>query len=237
MTTQPTLTNWLSIAALGVIWGGTFMVVAIALQGYGPFTVAAARTTLGAIALLTLMRVLHRPMPVLTPRMIKYLALIGILNSAVPFALLSWGILYVPSAFAGISMAALPLFVLPLAHIFTDEKLSPRKAIGVVTGFVGAAILIGPGVLRLGQGQEPLAQIACLLASFSYAISSIMTRRCPPIDPVALAALTLVAGSVCLIPVMLWIEGVPPSQTPAQRLPSSFLASSPPPSRPSCAST
>ena len=77
MATQPTLANWLSVLALGLIWGGTFMVVSIALQGYGPLTVASARTTLGALALLSLMRAMNRPMPVFDARMIKYLVVIG----------------------------------------------------------------------------------------------------------------------------------------------------------------
>ena len=148
----PTLNNWLSILALGVIWGGTFMVVTIALRGYGPLTVACARTTLGAVGLLVLMKALNRPMPVLDRRMVKYLVVIGLLNTALPFALLSWGQQYVPSAFAGISMAALPLFVLPLAHVFTDEKLSTRNLIGVSLGFIGALVLIGPSVLTHRHG-------------------------------------------------------------------------------------
>lgn len=209
MTTQPTLTNWLSILALGLIWGGTFMVVSIALRGYAPLTVACARTTLGAVALLILMRVLKRPMPVFSPRMIKYLVFTGVLNTALPFFLLSWGQQYVPSAFAGLSMAALPLFVLPLAHIFTDEKLTARNVLGVCLGFAGATILIGPGVLRLGTGLEPLGQLACLAAALSYAISSITTRRFPPIDPITLSALLLVVGALILIPAMLIFEGVP----------------------------
>jgi len=205
----PTLQNWLSILALGLIWGGTFMVVSIALRGYGPLTVACARTTLGAIALLTLMRVMKRPLPVFDARMLKYLGVIGILNTAVPFALLSWGQQYVPSAFAGISMAALPLFVLPLAHIFTDEKLSNRSLLGVSLGFTGAVVLIGPSVLKIGTGMAPLGQIACIMATISYAISSIMTRRCPPIDSITMAALLLLVGAMALIPAMLIFEGVP----------------------------
>lgn len=209
MTTQPSLSNWLSILALGLIWGGTFMVVAIALEGYGPLTVACARTSLGAVALLVLMRVMRRPLPVFTRTMVKYLLVIGLLNTAVPFALLSWGQQYVPSAFAGISMAVLPLFVLPLAHVFTDEKMNLRNGLGVTLGFIGALVLIGPGVLRIGTGMEPLGQIACILAALSYAISAIMTRRCPPIDPITMAALLLVVGASALIPAMLLIEGVP----------------------------
>jgi len=209
MTTQPTPANWLSIAALGLIWGATFMVVAIALEGYGPLTVACARTTLGAVALLALMVLLKRPLPEFTPQMRGYLIAIGLLNTALPFALLSWGQQYVPSAFAGISMAALPLFVLPLAHVFTDEKMSLRNSLGVMMGFIGAIVLIGPGILRLGTGWEPLGQLACIAASISYAVSSIMTRRCPPIDPITMAALLLTIGSAALIPAMLVFEGVP----------------------------
>lgn len=208
-TPTPTVWNWLSIAVLGLIWGATFMVVAIALEGYGPLTVACARTTLGALALLALMVILKRPLPAFTPTMCRYLVMIGLLNTAVPFALLSWGQQYVPSAFAGISMAVLPLFVLPLAHVFTDEKMSFRNTFGVVLGFCGAVVLVGPGVLRLGTGWEPLGQLACIAAAVSYAVSSIMTRRCPPIDPIVMAALLLTVGSTALIPAMLVIEGVP----------------------------
>ena len=209
MATHPTPTNWLSIGALGLIWGATFMIVSIALEGYGPLTVACARTTLGTIALLTLMKVMKSPVPIFDARMIKYLVVIGVLNTALPFALLSWGQQFVPSAFAGLSMAALPLFVLPLAHAFTDEKLTPRNMVGVCLGFVGAVVLIGPGVLRIGSGLEPFGQLACIAAALSYAVSSIMTRRCPPIDPITMAALLLTVGAATLIPAMLWFEGVP----------------------------
>ena len=210
----PTAANWASIGLLGLIWGGTFMVVTVALRGYGPLTVACARTTLGALALLGLRAALHRPWPAFNRRLLKYLGVIGLLNTALPFALLSWGQQYVPSAFAGISMAALPLFVLPLAHVFSDEPMSMRRLIGVLVGFLGALVLIGPGVLRIGTGWEPLGQLACLAAAVSYAIASIMTRRCPPIDPIALASLTLVVGSAALIPAMLLVEGVPGAAAP-----------------------
>lgn len=209
MTSQPTPANWASILALGLIWGGTFMVVAIALEGYPPLTVAAARTTLGSIALVAIMLAMRSPMPQFSPLLIKYLLVIGVLNTALPFALLSWGQQYVPSAFAGISMAAVPLFVLPLAHLFSDEKLTLRNGIGVTLGFIGAVVLIGPSVLRIGTGWEPLGQLACVAAALSYAVSSVMTRTCPPINPITMAAILMVIGAVTLLPAMLIIEGVP----------------------------
>jgi len=208
MTSQPTPFNWLSILLLGLIWGGTFMVVAIALEGYGPLTVAAARTTLGAVSLLVLVHVLRRPYPS-EPRVWAYLVIIGTLNTALPFALLSWGQQYVPSAFAGISMAVLPLIVFPLAHVFSDEKMSLRKTLGVLIGFTGAAVLVGPGAFDFSAGSTALPQLACVGASMSYAVSSVLTRRCPPVDSITMAALTLVVGSVCLLPFMVIFEGLP----------------------------
>ncbi|SFJ52225.1 DMT family transporter [Jannaschia pohangensis] len=208
---QPTLGNYASIIALGLIWGGTFMVVAIALRGYGPVTVAAARTALGALALLSLVLVLRRPFPVVTPMLLAFVAVLGVLTTALPFMLLSWGQQYVPSAFAGLSMAVLPLFVLPLAHWFVPgDRLTMRRAGGFGLGLVGALVLLGPGVTAAGDGDlAAIGRIACLCASVSYAFGSILTRRCPPIDAMWLSALTLVVGSIFLVPAMLLTEGVP----------------------------
>ncbi|WP_375261307.1 DMT family transporter [Palleronia sp.] len=209
MTERPTLENWLSILFLGLIWGGTFMFVSVALRGYGPLTVACARTTLGAVALLILMRSMGRRFP-RDLRIWAFAIPIGISNTALPFFLLSWGQQYVPSAFAGLSMAALPLFVLPLAHVFSDEPMSLRRALGVTLGFTGAALLLGQGALSFGTGgAEALGRIACLTAAVSYAVGSILTRRCPPMDAVTLSAATLTIGAAVLIPAMLLVEGVP----------------------------
>ncbi len=185
------------------------MVVAMALEGYGPVTVATSRTTLGAIMLLVLMRLTGRRIPSLTPALLSSIFFIGILSTAIPFMLLSWGQQFVPSAFAGLSMAAIPLMVLPLAHFFSDEPMNLRRLVGVCLGFSGALVLIGPGLAQLGQGTQPLAQLACITAALCYASSSILTRRCPPIEPMALAALTLLVGAALLIPVMLLTEGLP----------------------------
>ncbi|MDA7966887.1 DMT family transporter [Ruegeria sp.] len=209
MVEQPTSRDWAGVLTLGLIWGGTFMVVALALEGYGPVTVATARTTLGAVMLLALMRLTGRRMPTPSAQLWRAIVLIGVLSTALPFMLLSWGQQFVPSAFAGLSMSAIPLMVLPLAHFFSDEPLNLRRFFGVCLGFSGALVLIGPGLAQLGAGSEPLAQLACVAAAFCYSCASILTRRCPPIDPVTLSALTLVVGAVILLPIMLVTEGVP----------------------------
>lgn len=185
------------------------MVMAIALEGYPPLTVACARTVLGALGLLALLPLTGRRIPRITPQLASSILWIGLFSTAIPFVLLSWGLSHVASAFAGVSMAAVPLFVLPLAHFFSDEKLIPRRLFGVLVGFSGALVLIGPGLANLGQGSEPLAQMACITAALCYAISSTATRRCPPIDPMVLSALALLVGAIPLVPLILLIDGVP----------------------------
>ncbi|MEM8849757.1 MAG: DMT family transporter [Pseudomonadota bacterium] len=212
----PTLGNWVSILALGLIWGGTFMVVAVALRGYGPVTVACARTTLGAVALLSLVLALKRPFPAPTWTLAAFVIAVGVLTSALPFLLLSWGQQHVPSAFAGLSMAVLPLFVLPLAHwLVPGDTLTLRKAGGFSLGLLGALVLLGPGITAAGSGDlAALGRLACITATLCYAGGSIATRRCPPIDGMWLSALSLIVGAVLLVPAMLLTEGTPRAVDP-----------------------
>lgn len=208
----PTTRDWFSILFLGMVWGGTFMVVSFALRGYGPVTVATARVVLGAVALVGLAAVLKRPLPAADLRLWAHLIPIGLLSSALPFSLLSWGQSFVPSAFAGLSMAAVPLFVLPLAYLFAGETLHRNKALGFGLGFMGTLVLLGPDIFTGGALLGP--RLACIGAALCYACASILTRRCPKIDPITLAATSLVIGAVPLLPMMLWAEGIPQWQDP-----------------------
>lgn len=205
--TTPTRRDWLSILFLGVVWGGTFMVVSFALRGYGSVTVATARVVLGAVALVALATALGRPLPARDARLWAHLIPIGLLSSALPFSLLSWGQSFVPSAFAGLSMAAVPLFVLPLAYLFAGETLTKNKVMGFGLGFIGTLILLGPEIIT--GGALVLPRLACIGAALCYAFASILTRRCPKIDPITLAAISLVIGAIPLIPIMLLTEGMP----------------------------
>ena len=90
----------------------------------------------------------------------------GVFSNALPFFLLNWAQQSVASAFAGMTMASVPLFVLPLAHLFVPgERIGPVKLIGFVTGFVGVILLIGPRdlmQLEAGGWRLTLARLACV---------------------------------------------------------------------------
>jgi len=223
MSGTPGLRNWLKLAALGIIWGASFMFVALALRGFGPLTIAACRIGLGAAALFAILRLRGLSLPRLSApggkRVWLSIIAIGFIGNVLPFTMLGWGQKYVASGFAGVCMAAVPLFILPLAHFLVpDEALTRHRAIGFLTGFAGVVMLIGVGAFAsVGGDLESVARIACLGASLCYAIGSIVVRLCPPVDPLVLSAASLISGTAVIVPAALWFEGMP--VIPADPLP------------------
>src|SRR6056297_1647516 len=137
--TAPGALNWALILILGVIWGGAFMGMTVALEGVGPWWVAAGRVALAGVALLALGPLVGQPVwTVPSRRAWVFAGMIGLGAVALPFALLSWGLTQVPSAFAGVTMGAVPLLVLPLVALFSPEEgIGPRRIAGIALGFVG----------------------------------------------------------------------------------------------------
>lgn len=203
------------VAALGLVWGATFMVMEVALRGITPFWLAAGR--IGFATLLMLAIWAYRgfklfAQPLGKTDVIRIVA-IGALSSAVPFMLLSWGQQYVTSGFAGVSMAAVALLVLPLAHFLVPgESLTPRKVAGFVIGFVGVVILIGGQAFETtGQSLEGFGRVACVAAAGCYAVSSVQMRLLPQVDSIGLNAVTLLIGAGIVISAAWAVEGPPPS--------------------------
>ena len=212
--TTPTAASWLMIAALGLTWGGAFLVIELALPGITPFWLAAARISFGTVltAIIWVLRgarLFTRP-PDRTQRI--NLVFIAVLSSAAPFMLLSWGQQYVTSGFAGVSMASVALIVLPMAHFLVPgERMTWRRLAGFLIGFAGVVLLIGDQLFASsGATLELPGRLACLAAAACYAISSVQMRQLPEVDPVGLSAILLAIGAICVIPVAWAVEGPPP---------------------------
>lgn len=205
---KPGALNWLLILGLGVVWGTAFMGVSTALTGLGPWWVTAGRVALGALILLPIGALMGQGIwKIKGAQAWGFVAFIGILSTALPFALLSWGLTQVPSAFAGVAMGAVPLLVLPLVAIFSPEEgIGPRRVIGVMLGFAGLMLLIGPGAF--GEGTLG-GRMACIASAGCYAVGSVVTRRAPKMPPVAFAAGGLLIGAALLVPLAFVLEGPP----------------------------
>jgi drug/metabolite transporter (DMT)-like permease len=195
-----------------VIWGSAFMGMSLALEGYQPLTVAAGRTGIGTLVLIALAFALGQmKFELPDAHGIRHLILTGLVNIAAPFALLTWGLQHVPSAFAGVTMGAVPIFLLPLVYIFSKEEgIGPRRIAGLILGFIGLIVLVGPGAgTSTGSPLEAWGRWACLGSAVCYAFGSILTRRAPAVPPVILATAMLGTATLVLTPLALIFEGVP----------------------------
>lgn len=215
---QPTAAAWGALVLLGLIWGASFLGIALALTGFGPFSVAASRITIAAVILCALAFAFGPGLPpagtTIGRRIWLHCVGMGVFSNVLPFVLLSWGQQRVSSGFAGISMAVVPLLVLPLAHVFVPgEQMTPRRVAGFIVGFAGVALLIGPVG---GQGEaDLLPRLACVAASCCYAVGAIITRLAPRGPHLAFAAGGLLVATVLILPVALAVDGLPGAPPPA----------------------
>jgi drug/metabolite transporter (DMT)-like permease len=190
--------EWAAFIGLGIAWGTSFLWIKIAVQEIGPFTMIAIRLLIGSAGLLLINIFQKQPFP-RTRQEWGVLAVIGITNTAVPFALISWGQQYIDSAVTSILSGSLPLFVAILAHYFLkDDRLSPERLVGVLVGFSGVVLLIGRGSAADG-GLGLLGQLAVLLAMLFYAFSAIYTRlKAHGFSPLIQAMVPLIVADAAL---------------------------------------
>jgi len=213
---NPSKSIWLTLLLLGIIWGASFLANSLALQSFGPISIAAIRVSLAAIIILCISYSLGYGLPSFQTvdgrKTWVYCLGMALFSNAVPFVLLAWGQLNVSSGFAGITMAVVPLLVLPLSHfLVAGARMTPKKIIGFAVGFIGVVILVGPAeIIRSGGSDlENIARIACIIASLCYAIGSIITRLTPKGPVLAFSAAALILASLILIPLALLFEDMP----------------------------
>lgn len=200
--------DWGRLLALSILWGGSFLYIALAVREIPPFTLVAARVIIAALALHLILRLTGDRSRITRTAILAFFGM-GLLNNVVPFSLMVWGQQSIASGLAAILNATTPLFAVLVAHIATkDEKLSAARVAGVLIGFAGVAVMVGGDVFATQQPVVILAQIAVLAASFSYAVSGVYGRRIARLGLTPLAGATgqLTASSVMMLPLALLVD-------------------------------
>lgn len=199
--------DWSLLLALSLLWGGSFLFVGIAVKGLPPFTIVLLRVAIAALALNIVLRAIGVPLPRDGASWRAFLGM-GLLNNAIPFSLIVWGQTHIASGLAAILNATTPLFTVLVAHWLTaDDRLTRSRVLGLLIGFAGIVVLIGPEALR-GLGGDVLAQCAVLGAACSYAFAGVFGRRFKRmgIPPLATAAGQVTASSLLLLPLVLLLD-------------------------------
>jgi drug/metabolite transporter (DMT)-like permease len=207
---RPTRTDILKLVFIGAMWGGSFIFIAVALQDYGPISIAAWRVFLAAIVLVLFSVAFGQAFPrgLATWRLVF---VVGLLNSAVPFFLISWGQQFISSAESALLMATGTFCALLLSHFFShDERINFSRGLGVATGFAGVVVLVFWDLQESGLGGLK-GQLAVMAAGCSYATSSVIARRITHLPPISTAASTMLSACIYLIPLAFILENPLPA--------------------------
>lgn len=195
----PARAAWLTaaeLALLGAIWGASFIFMRIAADDFGAIPLVELRLASGALVLLPFLwaeraafRASHWPR----------IALIGLINSAVPFSLFAWAAQRAPAGVGAITNSMAVLFTALVAFLFWHERIGRVRVLALVAGFAGVIVLASARTAGASFGWAAAAGTA---AAFLYGVSgNVIRRQMHGLPPIALAAATLVCASLLLLPV------------------------------------
>jgi drug/metabolite transporter (DMT)-like permease len=194
--------GWGLLLLLGVIWGGSFFFARVAVLEIPPFTLVFLRLSLAALALhiylhgrLDLYRMLRTHW--------RDFAVMGFINNAMPHTLIFFGQTEIGAGLASILNATTPIWTVLIANRWTtDEKLTPAKILGCLTGLAGTAVLIGP-TLNSAAHAPFWALVLPVLAAICYGFAGTFGKRFRDIPPPVTATGQLTASSLMMLPVAL----------------------------------
>ena len=207
--------RWLpEFVLLAVLWGASFLFMRLGAAQFGPVPTAGLRVTLAALFLLPVM-VLRGEWPALRQHW-KPVLFSGLINSAIPFALFAYAVVHMPTGMASVLNAAAPLFGAVVAWLWLGDRITRLRAIGLLMGFAGVALLALHDKPASNTGSSDWAAYtaigACLCASLSYGIAASFAKRyLVGVPPLATATGSMIGASLALLlpTIALW-----PAQTP-----------------------
>lgn len=160
----------------GIVWGSSFLFIAVALTGLTPAQVAGGRLVFGALALAAVVALRREPLP-RTLRVWAHLCVLSVSFCVVPFLLFAWAEQHVSSGLASIFNATTPIMTAIMAWaVFRVERLRPGQLAGIALGILGVIVIIAPGALT-DVGGSTVAQVALLGATACYGFSLAYMRR------------------------------------------------------------
>ncbi len=171
------LFGWLLLGFLSFIWGGSFYFIEVVVEVLPPLYLVFYRVGFAAVTLWIVCLVYRIPIPIKNTAFWQTCLIMGILNNAIPFYLLSFGQSQISGSLAAILNATTPFFALIFGHLFTDDdRIHLGKLLGIITAFMGVILMLLPAGNALDFSRIE-GMIACLGASFAYGMAAIWGRR------------------------------------------------------------
>jgi len=190
---------WTLFAAMAVIWGIPYLFIKIAVVELSPVTVAGWRTVIAAAILLPLAARQGALRPAL--RAWPYVVAFGLLEMAFPWVLLGHAETRVPSGFAGLMLAAVPIVGTIVSWLLGDKHaLSRVRLVGLGVGVVGVAALVG--LDWVGGTIDPLSVLELLVVAVCYAVAPAMAvRKLAHVPSMGVVSVSLAVVALLYLPV------------------------------------
>jgi drug/metabolite transporter (DMT)-like permease len=162
------------------MWGSSYLFIKIGVETLPPLSLVLLRVLVGLAILLAVVAVTRTPLP-RDARTLAHLAVLGAVNIAIPFWLISAAEQHISSGMAGILQSTAPFFTLVIAAAFIhDERITPGRLAGIGLGFLGILVLSAENIADLGSAlgiERLLAELAVVGASLAYGIGNTYARR------------------------------------------------------------
>ncbi|MGO1068659.1 DMT family transporter [Lysobacter sp. CA199] len=197
-TDATTVQSWrtpLELTILGAIWGSSFLFMRVAAKDFGAVPLVEMRLGLGALILLPF---LWKARESFKGAIWAKLALIGLINSAIPFILFAWAARRAPAGIGAITNSMAVLFTALVGFLFFGEKIGTRRAIALLAGFAGVVVLASGKTAGASIGWAVAAGCA---AAFLYGIGANLVRsQLTGLPAAAVAAATLGTSALLIAP-------------------------------------
>jgi drug/metabolite transporter (DMT)-like permease len=188
------------LTLLAFIWGASFMLIKIADRQLAPSTLILARLSSAALLLAAIAVVRLGPRRTLAEIRAAWawLVVIGLVNTALPFWLLSYGEKRIDSGLASIIQGAVPIFNALLAFAFFREaRVTGLRLVGLGIGFVGVALLVADQ-----PHGKLLAALAVVAMALCYAIGTLLAgRHLRGTPPLVVALASTAVSTLAVLPV------------------------------------
>jgi drug/metabolite transporter (DMT)-like permease len=209
--------DWIRLITLAAIWGASFLFFRMLAPALGIFFTADARVVIAGLALT--LWLLATSVNTQWRTHSAQLIVIGVLNSAIPFALFGYAALHIPAAYSAILNACTPIFGFVAGVLFLGEAMSRTRAFGLICGVLGVALVANPWQRAAGFTPDAhfgWAIAACILATVCYAASGVyIKKRAAGVSSQAIAAGSQVSAGIALLPFALAFAPSASAFTPA----------------------
>lgn len=183
------------LGLLSLIWGASFFFIKVLLESFGPWSVTFLRCLFGVLTLLVIL-LIRREKIQFNQIPWKIIIVVGILNSAFPWALIAFSETRISSSMAAVLNASTPIWTLIIGLLFFRISSSIYQFIGIIIGFLGILILFDIDWSTF-QMTESLAVGAMILVTLFYGISSQLSKRhLQTISVYQIAFITLTVGAI-----------------------------------------